>query len=158
MPRQVFNFLSQDGQPCFVCGTARLSLTQWHCQRRSQNRNDVGPAEIVSFEQERLARHPRQRVGEAVAEIQPCRKAAFAEIMESLSRQMRLLNCDGLDHDSSPPEEHVALAKGLGSGLTFDNNGEFDEVGGADQAAIRVMDSLRVEVGFRLAEEDGGQS
>lgn len=46
--------------------------------------------------------------------------AAFAEIEEGLPSQVRLLHCDWLDDDFSPPEEYVALAACLGTDLPFD--------------------------------------
>jgi hypothetical protein len=45
---------------------------------------NVGLAEIQPFEQERFTPGLRQRIGEAVAEVQLCRMPSLAEIKERL--------------------------------------------------------------------------
>src|SRR5258706_13512081 len=55
--------------------------------QRSQCRGDVGVAEIVAFEQQRIVHSLGERVGEAVAEVQARGVAASAaEIAISLAR------------------------------------------------------------------------
>jgi len=105
----------------------------------SEGGNDVCLAEVVSLEQQRLAGHLGERVGETVTEIQPCLVAALAEIVEGLAGDMRLFDGEGLDGDARPAEEHVALADGLGPDLSLYDDGEFEEVPGADDAALRIM-------------------
>src|SRR5207249_9130187 len=105
----------------------------------SEGGNDVCLAEVVSLEQHRLAGRLGERVGETVAEIQPCLVAALAEIVKGLAGDMRLFDGEGLDGDARPAEEHVALADGLGPDLSLYDDGEFEEVPGADDAALRIM-------------------
>ena len=118
--------------------------------------DDVGLSEIIPLVKERLAGVPGECIGEAVAEIQPGRVTALAEIMESLAREMSLLHGKRFDDDAGPADKHIALANGFHSYLAFENEGDLQEVRGADQAAVRVMNDLRVTGGLGLVEENGG--
>src|SRR6185369_13880475 len=68
--------------------------------------------------------------------------AAFAEIEKGLTGKMPVLDGDGFDDDTSPAKKHIALATRIRPDLTLDHHAEFDEVGSADRAAIRVMNDL----------------
>lgn len=71
----------------------------------------------------------------------------------ALTRNVRLLDGERLDEDAGPAEKHVALAKYNCPDLAFENDGEFQEVYGADQAAVRIMNDLRVTDGLGFAEK-----
>lgn len=96
------------------------------------------------LEQERFGGDLGERIGEAVAEIQSRRVAALAEVVEGLARQMRLLDGERLDEDDGPAEKCIALPDGVRADLAFNDHAEFQEVSGADHAAVRVMNELRV--------------
>jgi len=83
--------------------------------------------------------------------------AAFAEIQKGLTRKVPVLDGEWFYEDTRPAEKHIALATGIRPDLTFNHYAEFDEVGNADQAAIRVMNELSVAGGFGLPEKDGSK-
>jgi len=72
--------------------------------RASYGGDDVGFLKILPPEQERLAGDLGERIGEAVAEIQPRRMTPFSEIVEGLARNVRLLDGERLDDDARPAE------------------------------------------------------
>jgi hypothetical protein len=80
---------------------------------------DVGLLEILAFEEESLTGDLGERIGEAIAEIQPGGVAALAEVEESLPRQVRLLDRDRFDDDASSAEKSIALAASVRPNLTF---------------------------------------
>jgi hypothetical protein len=124
---------------------------------RSEHGDNVSFLEVVPLEKERLAGVLGQRVGEAIAEIQSGGVTALAEVVEGLARKVRVLHCDGLDDDAGPAEKHIALANCLRANLAFDDDGEFQEVSSADQAAVCVMNDLGVLGGLWFVEENGGE-
>ena len=73
----------------------------------------VGLFEILPLEEERLAGDLGQRIGEAVAESQPGRVAALAEVEESLARDMRLLDGKRFDDNVSSAEKSITLTAGV---------------------------------------------
>ena len=68
--------------------------------------------------------------------------AALAEIKEGLAREMRLFDRKGFDEDARPAEKHIALAACLRPELLFNDDGEFQEIRGADQGAIGGVDQF----------------
>jgi len=70
----------------------------------------------------RLAGSPGQRIGKAVAEVQFCRVAVLAEIVESLAREMRLIDSHGFDHHARVAKQRIALPDDLSAKLTLDDN------------------------------------
>jgi hypothetical protein len=85
--------------------------------------HEVGFLEIIPLEKQGFAGDLGKCIGEAVAKIQPGRMAALAEVVEGLAREMRLLNRERLNDDAGSAEKHIALAEGLGTDLTFDDDG-----------------------------------
>src|SRR5205085_6788034 len=118
---------------------------------------DIRLHEVAPLEQEGLASCFRERVSEAIAEIQGCRMAALAKIKECLPSQMSLFHTNGLDRDASAAEEDIALTAGIGTDLTLNYNSELDKVRRADQGPFGVVNQFRVVPGFRLAKKDGGE-
>ena len=98
-----------------------------------ESRPDVGLFEILPLEQERLAGDLGERIGEAVAEIQPGRVAALSEVEEGLASQMRLLGGKCFDDDVGSAEESVTLTAGFRPNLAFNDDGELEKVGGTDR-------------------------
>ena len=98
---------------------------------------------------------PLKRSGsKAIAEIQPSRMAALAEIVESLARQMCVFKRNWFDPDTHASKECIALLQHLKRELTFNYNREFDEVTGGHAAAWSTAESLDVEFGIRLLGKD----
>ena len=100
---------------------------------------------------------PGERIGEAIAEIETGWMPALAEIVEGLPCEMGLADSERLDYDAGPAEKHIALADGFRRDLAFENNGKLQEVRGADQASVRVMNDLRVLDGLGFVEENCGE-
>ena len=113
--------------------------------------------ELVPFEKERLSSEFRERISEAVTEIQSCRVAALAKVVEGLAREMRLLDSNGFDHNANAAKQCVALLGDLNAELTFDDNREFDEIAGGYTAARGAADGLNVEFGIRLFSQNGDE-
>jgi hypothetical protein len=132
----------------FTCRGAYTVIFQE--TRASQGGDDVGPFEVVAFEKERLASEFGEGIGEAVSEIQPCRVAALAEVVESLAREMRLFDSHGFDHYANAAKQCVALLGDLNPELTLDDNREFDEIPSRDAAARGAADGLDKEFGIRF--------
>ena len=82
--------------------------------------------------------------------------AAFAEIVESLSRQVGLLHGEWLDADMRSAKEHIALPYGVRVHLSLEEGRELEEIPGTDATALRVMHDLCVAFGLGFAEENGG--
>jgi hypothetical protein len=68
---------------------------------------------------------------------------------------MPVLDGERFDDNARPAEKHIALATSIWPDLTFNDHGEFYEIGNADQAMICVMNELDVADGFGFPEEDG---
>lgn len=83
--------------------------------------------------------------------------AALAEVEKGLAREVRLLNAEKLDDDAGSTKKNIALAAGIRPNLSFNDDGELNEIGGADEAAIGVVDEFGVERGFRFPKNDGGE-
>src|SRR5271157_5988650 len=115
---------------------------------RSESGWDIGLLEILPLEEKRFAGDLGERIGEAIAEIQPGRVAALAEVEEGLARQMRLLNGERFDDDVGSAEKSITLTAGVRPNLAFNDDGEFNKVCGAHQAAVGVVDKLGVEGDF----------
>lgn len=64
-----------------------------------QGGDDVGLIEIVPLKEERLPGKLGEGISEAVAEVQPGRMAALAEIVERLPCDVRLFDRHRLNHD-----------------------------------------------------------
>jgi hypothetical protein len=101
-----------------------------------QRGSDIGLGEIVALEQQRLSSAPRQRVGEAVAEIQSRpMSAAPAEIAVGFASHVRLNFIQRLDDDArlaqqiikAPADDRITPSIDHGSGLnvTYCRNPSF---------------------------------
>jgi hypothetical protein len=123
----------------------------------SEGGDDVGLIKVVAFEKERLASLLGERIGEAVAEIQPGWMAAFAEVVKGLAREMRLLDSHGLNPDANPAKQRVALLKDFNGELALEDNGELDEVARGYSAPRGVADGLDIQLGIRLSRKDGDE-
>src|ERR1700688_2380800 len=90
--------------------------------------SDVGLPKVVPLEEERLAGVLGERIGEAVAEIQPGRVTAFAEVVKGLAREMRVLDRHRLDHNANAAKQSVALLEDCHGELALDDDRELDEI------------------------------
>jgi len=124
---------------------------------RLESEWDVGLFEILPFEEESLAGDLGERIGEAVAEIQPGRVAALAKVEEGLARDVRLLDGERFDDDVSSAEKNITLTAGVWPNLAFNDDGELKEVCGAHQTMVGVVDELNVEGGVGFPKKDGGE-
>src|SRR5579885_2482471 len=76
-------------------------MTRIFVLARPQGGCDVGMRKIVALEQQRLPALPGQGIGEAIAEVRPCRAAAaLAEVATGRARDPWLGFVDGLDGDA----------------------------------------------------------
>jgi hypothetical protein len=96
-----------------------------HLTSCSESGGDVGLLEILALEEERLPDDLGERIGKAVAEIQPGRMAALAEVEEGLAQEMRLFDGERFDDDVSSAEKDVTLTAGVWPNLAFNDDGEF---------------------------------
>ena len=86
--------------------------------------------EVIALEQQWLARGPRERVGEAIPEIQPRRMPApFAEIPVGLPRDPRLRLGDGLDFELCLSDEIIKAPAGDRVVTGVDDDRCFDKIG-----------------------------
>ncbi len=83
--------------------------------------------------------------------------AAPAEVVESLTRGVRLVYIDGFDHDADAADERVTLPKDVRAELALNRHREFEEIPGRQAAARRVTDGVNVAVGVRFFREDGDE-
>src|SRR5205814_6534018 len=70
----------------------------------------VSLCEIVALEEQRLARRLRQRVSNAVAEIQACRMCSSAEAAKGAARDLGLIGIEGHDLDPGAMKKQIQLA------------------------------------------------
>jgi hypothetical protein len=80
------------------------------------------PSVRSALDQQRLAGRLRQRIGEAVTEIQRCGMAAAAEIQVGLASDPDLLLRDRLNADQGPLDERMQPPPGVRTGLVVDDN------------------------------------
>jgi hypothetical protein len=83
--------------------------------------------------------------------------AALAEVVEGLTREMRLLNRHRFDHNANAAKQCVALLGDLNAELTLDDNREFDENLGGYTAARGAPDGFDLAFGIRLFRQDGDE-
>jgi hypothetical protein len=119
-------------------GASAIDATQFYLQCGW----NVGPSEVFSLKEERLSSDLGEGIGEAVAEIQARGMTALTEVKESLASQVGLLNGDRFDTDAGPAKKDIALAARIRSDLSFDYYRKLNEVCGADQAVIGIMDQF----------------
>ncbi len=81
----------------------------------------------------------------------------FAKAMECLPRNVRLLDGERLDCDASALQKQIALFDRMHSDLAFENDREFDKIGGADSATIGIVNGLNVNIRPGLPEKYGGK-
>jgi hypothetical protein len=103
---------------------------------------DVGLRKVVALEQQRFAGCFGKGIGKAIAKIQSSFVAPLAEIVESLSRQLAMLNRDGFHDDAGPSEEGFGLAHAVGAKLALDDHRQFNIIGDADLRAFCCTDTL----------------
>ncbi len=85
---------------------------------------------MLTLEEKRLAGDLGERIGEAVAEIQPGRVAALAKVDEGLAREMRLLDGERFEDDVGSAEKSTTWTTGVCPNLAFNEDGEFNKVRG----------------------------
>ena len=113
--------------------------------------------EVLALEKERFAGDLGECVGKAVTKIQARRVSPFAKVEEGLTRQVSLLHGERLDDYAGPAEKNLALTRGIGPNLAFNHDGEFQEVRGANEAAVSLVNELSLDGRFGFTEKDGGQ-
>jgi hypothetical protein len=69
-------------------------------------------AEIVAFEEQRVAGFRRQRIGKAVADIETGAMAAAAEAPKCLDRDFGLLRRDGGDVEPGLAQQQFKVGRG----------------------------------------------
>ena len=98
-----------------------------------------------------------ERISEAVAEIQPGRVTAFAEVVKGLAREMRVLESHGFNHNANPAKQRVALPEDFNGELALDDDRELDEVPRGDTAPRGTADGLDIQLGIRLPGKNGDE-
>lgn len=116
---------------------------------------DVGLAEVVAFEEKRLAGGFGQGIGETVAEIEASWMAALAKIREALPCDERLFFREWGHGDARTAEKGVPLANDRVSTARFNDDRDLDETSGGDGAKTGVHDSFKKDLESRLTEQDG---
>jgi hypothetical protein len=97
-------------------------------QRGSKSGSYVGLFEILSLQEEWLARDFSKRIGEAIAEVQSGCVPALAEVEESLAREMSLFKSERFDADTGSAKKDITLTACVWSDLAFNDYREFNEV------------------------------
>src|ERR1700688_516511 len=105
-----------------------------------QHRRYIRCREVIALEEERLAGELGEGIGEAIAEVEPCRMAAAAaEVAVGLARDARLALAHRLDGECRHAEELVETAAGDGIAAAVYDDGGLDEIDRRDAAAGRVF-------------------
>jgi len=133
---------------------AIVELASFGERHLRQSGGNVGPPEILPFEQKSLSGSLGERVREAVPEVQVGRMAAFAEIKEGLPCEMGMFHSDRLNPNAGSTEKHLALPAGLRPELAFNHYGQLNVIRCTDQAAVCVVDELHITGGFWFSEEN----
>ena len=120
----------------------------------SISRLDIGLSKIVALEEKWLSARFGQGIGKAVAEVEPSLVTAFAVVKERLARQMAMLDRYGLDNDAGPSKQHVDLAFGFYSELTFNDHRQFNKTSNTEPANFRIVEQLHELCLFRLTIEN----
>jgi anti-sigma B factor antagonist len=134
-----------------------IHLPQPHADSNYLSGDKIGLFEILSLVEERLAGDLRERIGEAVAEIQSRRVAAFPKIEKRLPREMRLFHRDRFNNHSRPAEKNIALTSRVWLSLALNNDRQLYEIRRAHRTAVGCVDEFRVVRGFGLAKKNGHQ-
>lgn len=79
--------------------------------------------------------------------------AALAEVEEGLPRQVRLLDGERFDDDAGSAEKNIALTAGVHPDLSFNDDGELNEVCRTHQAAVGPANEFGVVRSFGFAEK-----
>ena len=88
-----------------------------------QGRSNVRSGEVVSLEQERLARCFGQGVGEAVAKVEPCRMVSFPEASPGAASLDKLLCRHWRQVYAGAFEKRVEFVSRGHASATFENDG-----------------------------------
>lgn len=121
-------------------------------------RAHVGVPEVVTHEEQRLPPLCRERVREAVTEVEPCWvTAAAAEVAIRLTREPSVRLREGRDTDPQHLEKSIKSPSVLGGRAAVKNGVQLDERGGGD--LDRVLPEQHVDERFvaRLSEEDSDE-
>jgi hypothetical protein len=81
----------------------------------------------------------------------------FSEIVESLARDVRLLDSERLDDNPCPTEKHVALARGLRPGLALNYYRKFQKIPRTDETTLRIVDEPGEGIGFGFPKQNGNE-
>lgn len=119
---------------------------------------DVGVREIVADEQQRLARRPRQRVGETVAEIQPgTMPGSLPEVLVGGAGDADVLGRHRHRFDTCQRDEIVEAATEDRVAIGIHDDGDLQERPRGDATGSRRR-QRREQLGcFGLVSEDGDE-
>src|SRR5688572_318823 len=145
------------GFPLTACRRTRCRASCCSVSSAQIHESDIGMHEIVSFEEERLSRRERERVREAVAEIQACAMPSLSEAAECAARQLAVLRVDWYELDACPTDEVIQVSQALGAVSRFDDDGDLDERGDGHQASISGLDCFDEGTPFGFALQDGNE-
>ena len=115
---------------------------------------NVGKCEVPAFEQKGLQSSFRQRVNEAVTEVQPCRMVALAESPPSPARGLRMVSGNRRQLDPPSFQDAIKLRSGCGSKAAFENDCRLQETSGRHAAMRSLPYRPRVSLGVRLIKQD----
>src|SRR5450432_913581 len=110
--------LKSKGVHRFIAGFGAL---RGLCLVPLEHTGDVGLLEVFSLKEERFRRCFRQCIGKAVSKIQSRRMTPLAEVEESLTSEMRLLQRDRFNENASAAKKRITLASGVRSDLSLDH-------------------------------------
>jgi hypothetical protein len=119
---------------------------------------NVSAAEILTFEEQRLAGGPRESISKAIAEIETGGVTSFAEVGEALSGKKGLLLRDRFDCDSRATEKRVALADAAIASLSFHDDRDFNKIRSGDAQRAGFADGFGVKRRIGFGEQDGKNS
>jgi hypothetical protein len=121
-----------------------------------RRRLEVGAAEILAPEQERLAGGLGERVGEAVTEVQPCGASAPSPVgAMGAAGEMRLLGRDRLDPDPRLLDQVVGGAARDRAASHVDAHRGLDEVDRREPQHRGGIERLGEAFAVGLGEQDG---
>ncbi len=123
--------------------------------RRGSHRLDVCASEVVALEEQRLASNFRERVRQAVAEVQPGGMVSLAEPPPRPAGGGDMFDGDGSYLDGGSLQERVELITAQRPSPAFHYDSGFKEVDGRHSANVSCGDGLFVPLGIRLAEQNG---
>jgi len=121
---------------------------------------EVRAGEIVSLAKEWLGEDSRQRIREAIAVIESCGVAAFAQTAKRFTREVGLLAVHRNNFDTGTGEEGIEMAETLGAESRFDHDRSFDQGRCGDVPDICAFERFnqRTALGFIPQDRNKGRS